>query len=145
MSIQQQTKAWKFLKDCVSKVQDPTLRNVMMAEFRKRAVRDWGFNPDDRYAVAKEPTIELDDWEKEFVADIEKAKKYEIDTRAEKRKQTDKEAHARMLQFIEQGGCLLDIPDDIRTDTIEKLYYDCLLEHGDNLLAEADRIIGVQQ
>lgn len=136
MSIQQQTKAWKFLKDCVSKVQDPTLRNVMMAEFRKRAIRDWGFNPDNRYAVVKEPTIELDDWEKEFVADIEKAKKYEIDTRAEKRKQTDKEAHARMLQFIEQGGCLLDIPDDIRTDTIEKLYYDCLLEHGDKLMAE---------
>lgn len=145
MSIQQQTKAWKFLKDCVSKIEDPTLRNVMMAEFRKRAIRDWGFNPDDRYAVAKEPTIELDDWEKEFIADINDHKMFKVDTRAEKRKQTDKEAHARMLQFIEQGGCLLDIPDDIRTDTIEKLYYDCLLEHGDNLLAEADRIIGVQQ
>ena len=134
MSIQQQTKAWKFLKDYISKVQDPTLRNVMMAEFRKCAIRDWGFNPDDRYAVAKEPTIELDDWEKEFIADINDHKMFKVDTRAEKRKQTDKEAHARMLQFIEQGGNLLDIPDDIRTDTVEKLYYECLMEYGDILM-----------
>lgn len=144
MSIQQQTKAWKFLKDCISKVQDPTLRNVMMAEFRKRAVRDWGFNPDDRYAVAKEPTIELDDWEKEFIADINDHKMFKVDTRAEKREQTKKEAKARMLDFIARGGNLLDIPDDIRTDTVEKLYYECLMEYGDNLLAEADRLIGVQ-
>lgn len=145
MNLQEKTKAWKFLKDCVSKVQDPILRNVMMAEFRKRAVRDWGFNPDDRYSVAKEPTPELDDWEKEFVADIEKAKKYEIDTRKEKREKEKKEAHARMLHFVEHGGKLSDIPDDIRTDTIKKLYYECLLEYGDNIIAEADRLLEVTQ
>lgn len=135
MSTQQRTKAWKFLKDCISKVQDPTLRNVMMAEFRKRAIRDWGFNPDDRYAVAKEPTIELDDWEKEFIADINDHKMFKVDTRKEKREQTHKEAKARMLDFITRGGNLLDIPDDIRTDTVEKLYYECLMEYGDILMA----------
>ena len=109
------TQSWKFLKDCVSKIQDPTLRN------------------------------QLDDWEKEFVADIEKANKYEIDTREEKRKKTAKEAHARMMQFIETGGTLADIPEDICTDTIIRLYHDCMQEYGDNLLTEADRIIGVQQ
>lgn len=139
------TQSWKFLKDCVSKIQDPTLRNVMMAEFRKRAVHDWGFNPDSKYAVAKNESVQLDDWEKEFVADIEKANKYEIDTREEKRKKTAKEAHARMMQFIETGGTLADIPDDVRSDTVDKLYHDCLMEYGDNLLAEADRIIGMQQ
>jgi hypothetical protein len=139
------TQSWKFLKDCVSKIQDPTLRNVIMAEFRKRAKQDWGFNPDSKYGVAKNESVQLDDWEKEFVSDIEKAIKYEIDTREEKRKKTAKEAHARMMQFIELGGTLADIPDDVRSDTVDKLYHDCLMEYGDNLLAEADRFIGVQQ
>ena len=143
MNIQEQTKAWKFLKECVSKVQDPVLCNFMMAEFRKRAIKDWGFNPDSKYGVAKNEAVKLDDWEQELVADIEKAIKYEIDTREEKRKKIAKEAHARMMQFIETGGTLADIPEDICTDTIICLYHDCMQEYGDNLLAEADRLIGV--
>lgn len=142
MNLQEQTKAWKFLKDCVAKVQDPTLRNVMMAEFRKRAIRDWGFNPDSKYAVAKNESVQLDDWEQEFVADIEKANKYEIDTRKEKREQTAKEAEARMLDFISHGGCLNDIPEDIRTGTVVKLYTKCLIKHGDYLMEEVNTIIG---
>lgn len=138
------TQSWKFLKDCLSKVQDPVLRNVMMAEFRKRAKQDWGFNPDSKYGVAKNESVQLYDWEKEFVSDIEKAIIYEIDTREEKRKKERKEAHARMMQFIETGGTLADIPEDIRTDTITRLYHDCMQEYGDNLLAEADRLIATQ-
>lgn len=141
MNIQEQTKAWKFLKDCVSKIQDPTLRNVMMAEFRKRAKQEWGFNPDSKYGIAKNESVQLDDWEKEFVADIKDMITFKIDTREEKRKKTSNEAHARMLQFIEQGGCLLDIPEDIRTTTIEKLYHDCMQEYGDNLFAQADMLL----
>lgn len=141
MNIQQQTKAWKFLKDCVSKIQDPTLRNVMMAEFRKRAVRDWGFNPDSKYAVAKNESVQLDDWEQELVADIKDMITFKIDTREEKRKKIAKEAHARMMQFIETGGTLADIPEDICTDTIIRLYHDCMQEYGDNLLAEADMFL----
>lgn len=145
MNIQEQTKVWKFLKDCVSRVVDPTLRNVMMAEFRKRAKQDWGFNPDSKYGVAKNESVKLDDWEKEFVADINDMITFKIDTREEKRKKTMKEAKARMMQFIETGGTLADIPEDICTDTIIRLYHDCMQEYGDNLLAEANRIIGVQQ
>lgn len=145
MNIQEQTKAWKFLKDCMSKIQDPTLRNVMMAEFRKRAKQDWGFNPDSKYGVTKNESVQLDDWEKEFVADIKDMITFKIDTREEKRKKTAKEAHARMMQFIETGGTLADIPEDICTDTIIRLYHDCMQEYGDNLLAEADKLIGVQQ
>lgn len=142
MNIQEQTKAWKFLKDCVSKVVDPTLRNVMMAEFRKRAKQEWGFNPDSKYGVAKNESVELDDWEKEFVADINDMITFKIDTREEKRKKTAKEAHARMMQLIVSGGTLEDIPDDIRSDTIDKLYYQCLMEYGDQIMQEADRFIG---
>lgn len=139
------TQNWKFLKNCITKVKDQTLRNVMMAEFRRRAIRDWGFNPDNKYGIAKNESVELDDLEKEFVSDIEKSNKYEVDTREHKRKQTAKEAHARMMDFIESGGQLSDIPDDICTDTIAQLYRDCLLEYGNNIMTDADVLLGVAQ
>ena len=47
------------------------------------------------------------------------------------------------LEFIDQGGSLKDIPDDIRSENIVKLYYDCLIEYGNTLMADADRIMGV--
>ena len=136
------TQIWKYLKAQLALVQDYTLRNVMMAEFRKRAIHDWGFNPDSRYGVAKNESVELDPWEKELVVDIEKSQKYEIDTRVSKREKTAKEAKARMLDFISKGGCLKDIPEDVRNDIIVKLYCTCLNEYGDMLMAEADRFIG---
>lgn len=139
------TQIWKYLKTQLALVQDYTLRNVMTAEFRKRAIHDWGFNPDSKYGVAKTESVELDPWEKELVADIEKAQKYEIDTRVSKRGKTAKETKARMLDFISRGGSLKDIPEDVRTDTIIKLYYECLNEYGDQLMAEADRFIGENQ
>lgn len=133
--VQERTKAWKWLKEQVKLVHEPILQKAMMAEFRKRAAQEWGYNPDSRYGIAKE-NIELDEWEKELVADINEHNNFEIDTRKEKREQTHKEAKARMLDFIAHGGNLLDIPDDIRTDTVEKLYYKCLLEYGDILMGE---------
>lgn len=137
-----QTQSWKSLKEYIAKIQDNTLRNTMMAEFRKKAVHDWGFNPDSKYGVAKTESIQLDDWEQELVRDINKASQYQVDTRITKRRETAKEAHARMLMFIERGGQLSDIPIGICTDTIKQLYRDCLLEYGNNLLAEADILIG---
>lgn len=138
----EQAKSWKFLKENISKIKDRTLQNVMMAEFRKRAVRDWGYNPDSKYGVAKETKLELDDWEKEFLRDITESKQYQVDTRVAKRKETAKEAQSRMLDFISHGGCLQDIPEEIRTDTIVKLYYDCLMLHGNYLITEADKLLG---
>lgn len=126
LTVSQQSVAWKQLKEQVSKVPDPTLRNAMMAEFRKRALRDWGYNPDDRNGVAKKETVELDDWEKEFLQDIQKAQMFELDTRKSKREHEIREARARMRDFIESGGNLDDIPGDIRIDFIRSLYYDTL-------------------
>ena len=140
----ERAKIWRFLKDCVAKIPDKTLQNVFMAEFRKRAIRDWGYNPDSKYGVAKE-NIELDNWEQEFVNDINECKQYQIDTRAEKRKQTAKESESRMLDFISHGGCLNDIPEKIRTGTIVKLYTKCLIKYGDYLMEETNQFIGNQQ
>ena len=52
--IQEQVRAWKQLKEMVAKVEDPTLRNAMMAEFRNRAINEWGYCPDDRNATRRD-------------------------------------------------------------------------------------------
>lgn len=118
----QQAQAWKQLKGMVAKVEDPILRNAMMAEFRKRAIRDWGYCPDDKYSIAKKDTVELGDWEKELLKDIQKAELFELDTRAEKRETERKELEKNMYFFIKDGGSLTDIPPEIRTDTVVDAY-----------------------
>lgn len=140
---QEYAQKWKWLKSQVNLVQDKTLRIAMMAEFRKRALRDWSFDPEDGRITAKNESVELDSWEEEFVNDIKKANMFEINTRANKQKQTAKEAHARMMMFIEQGGRLEDIPDDIRSNTIDNLYHECLIEYGNQMIEQADSLIGV--
>ena len=138
MSVSGFAVRWKYIKDQLKLVQDPILKNIMLAEFRKRAVRDWGFDPEGK-SLNKE--IVLDDWEKELVEDINDFKSFGVDNRVEKREKTRKEAKARMKDFISKGGSLKDIPEDIRTDNIKKLFYECLFEYGDEIMAEADRFI----
>lgn len=121
----QQAQAWKQLKGMVAKVEDPTLRNTMMAEFRKRAIRDWGYCPDDKYSIAKKDTVELDDWEKELLKDIQKAELFELDlnyVRKDKHEAERKELEKNMYFFIKDGGSLADIPPEIRTDTVVDAY-----------------------
>lgn len=133
MGTVEYVKAWKFIKESVKQVKDPVLKNVMMAEFRKRAVRDWGFDPETSRLGDE---VVLDDWEKELVEDINDFRSFGVDTRVEKREKERQETKARMKDFILKGGCLKDIPEDIRSGGIEKLYYECLFEYGDEIMAE---------
>lgn len=133
-------RAWNALKNELSKIHDYKTRVVYYKALLARACAKWGFNPEKPGQPIQNESAELDDWEKEFVEDINDTIVFGIDVRKEKRQQTYQETKARMLQFIERGGCLLDIPDNIRKDTIEKLYYDCLLEYGDKLLEQVDLI-----
>ena len=73
MVNQRQITGWKWLKDQLNKIRDNTLRNAILADFRKRAYKEWGFNPDNGKINTKQE-IELDDWEKELVEDIKKCK-----------------------------------------------------------------------
>ncbi len=127
---------WEHLKkDFISKIKDDKTKKLYYKTLLLKAIQEFGFNP-EKCIMPKNNQIQLDDWEKEFVEDIKKAQIYEIDTRVEKRKQTEKEAVARMRDFISKGGSLKDIPEDIRTETIEKLYYNCLLEYGDKIIKD---------
>ena len=137
---QNYAQAWKFLKEQTAKVRDPLLRNAMMAEFRTRALNEWGFDPE----TGDLPTIndvKKDDWEEEFVEDMAVAEKFNIDTREEKRKKTLDETCACMQQFINNGHTLVDIPEELRTPFITNLYLKCLYRQGDVLLQAADDLL----
>lgn len=125
--IQQQVQAWKWLSTQVKRIQDPTLRNAIMAEFRKRAMREWGYCPETA-TVPKNPAVELEDWEKEFVSDIEKTIEFELDVSAGKRQEAKKEALARMKDFINKGGSWFDFPADLRNEHTAKLYNSAFFE-----------------
>lgn len=119
--IQEQVRAWKQLKEMVAKVEDPTLRNAMMAEFRNRAINEWGYCPDDRNATKKDIPA-LDSWERDLLDDIKKTQTFGVDTRAQKREAEQKELEKNMYFFIKDGGSLADIPPEIRTDTVVDAY-----------------------
>lgn len=134
---QNYAQAWKFLKEHTTKVRDPILRNVMMAEFKKRACAEWGFDPETSN-LSTGSDAELTDWEKEFSQDIQDTISYGFDVREEKRKKTLDETRACMQHFISHGGRLSDIPDDILTPDIRELYYRELFRNGDDLARAAD-------
>lgn len=125
--IQNRVRVWKWLKSQLNLVRDKDLKNAMLAEFRMRAEKEWGYNPDTGY-VKKQEDIVLDDWQKELLDDIEKAIEYEIDTRLGKREQTEKEARVRMLDFIRRGGKYSDLPEDLQNEVMLDLYLDVMLE-----------------
>lgn len=136
--------SWKFLKEQLSKITDRVLRNVMTGEFRKRAIAEWGFDPETG-EVSDGLDYLLDDWEKEFINDINDTLTYGIDTREEKRKATEKETRDRIRLMIRNGETLADVPDDVRTPYIEKLFLSEMLNYADELIKCADDLIGEQK
>lgn len=127
MEINNSVIKWKWLKSQISLIRDNTLRKVIFAELRKRAFKDWGFDPETT-KINQKQEVKLDNWEKEFVEDIEKTIAYEIDIRKDKRKATEKEAHIRMADFIEKGGKFTDLPEDLQNKHTAKLYMDVMFE-----------------
>lgn len=137
---QNYAQAWKFLKEQTARVRDPILRNVMIAEFRKRALNEWGFDPETTN-ISTDSDVSLTDWEQDFMQDIQDTISYGFDTREEKRKKTLDEACACMRQFVNDGHTLSDIPEELRTPFITDLYLKCLYRQGDVLLQAADDLL----
>ena len=137
MNAQNYAQAWKFLKEQTANVSDPLLRNAMMAEFRKRALNEWGFDPETG-DLPKIDDVKKDDWEEEFMEDMAVAEKFNIDTREDKREKEETELRGNLRLMIINGGTLADIPDDIRTPHIEKIYLEELYKYGDELCKCAD-------
>lgn len=127
MVNQNRVVAWKRLKDQLKQIGDPILRNALFAELKKRAWEEWGYNPETAYVKKQNATVELDDWEKDFVEDIKKAEQYQVDTRENKRQQTNVEFKNRMRDFVVNGGKFSDLPPELQNKTILKAYLDATI------------------
>ena len=134
-------RAWRWLKLILEGVQDPILRNSILVEMRKKALNNWGFDPETG-AVAKNAQPELDPWESEFVQDVKDCILYGVDTRKEKRKEIERSAFASMVQFVREGNTLNDMPEDLRNDPcIIDLYLKAVHKECDDLCNAADDLL----
>lgn len=139
----EQIKLWNSLKEQINKIIDHKTRQTYYKAFLARFVNTYGFNPETpAYGQKNSTSVDLDDWEKEFVQDIQDGISFRIDTRESKRSKTEKEARARMLDFVRKGGQLKNIPDEIRCGAIDKLYWECKNKHHEEIMEFADSVIG---
>lgn len=117
--------AWKLIQNHLEKIQDTTFRNILLAIFCRRAIQEWGFDPETG-DVAKDSDVKLDDWEKEFLQAINDAMAYGVNPRTEEQKATRHLALSAMTDFIRHGGTLTQIPQEILTQNIIDLYFEAL-------------------
>lgn len=135
-----EVRAWKELIKMVASVQDPMLRRGMIAEFREKALRDWGWDPSTGNLASVDNT-QLNDWEKQLIEDAGISANYGVNVRAEKQYIETKEARANMQAYVRDGGTLDGIPENIRTPDIERLYWECKDYQHEEMMAQCDNII----
>lgn len=144
MTTLEQVKAWNKLLADIAKVPDYNLRVALKEEFRRKAIKDWGWVPGENTSLCKkEPEPDLDDWEKEFLMDIRDAIEFGVDTRKEKREKAKAlaiEAKLRMLSWIREGHSLYEIPEEIRKPPIVALYNECEKYLRDELWAQVENV-----
>lgn len=121
--IQDKIKSWQLLKKQLAQLQDPCLKKAYMLEFRKRALNDWGFDPETSKFATKDD-IQFDDVEKEIIKAINAYNDFGVKTKRElSTKEVDK-AKTNMYFFIKSGGTLVDLPEDLRnSEFIQNLYF----------------------
>lgn len=141
MNELEKIRAWSTLKQELSKIYDYNTRVVYYKAFLARACNEWGFNPDKPGQQPTIESVELDDWEKEFVEDINDTIVFGIDVRKEKRQKELDLCHKNMRKFIRKGNTIKNIPNNLLSPDIVKIYVEELLHEGDELLELADSVI----
>ena len=136
-------RAWNALKNELSKIHDYKTRGVYYKALLARACAEWGFNPEKPGQQIQPETVELNEWEKELVEDIHDSIVFGIDVRAEKRQKTDLECKTQMLSFCREGGRWQDIPEQIRCESLKKMYNECCNKDHDELMQLADYVINL--
>ena len=123
--IEEQAANWKQLITMTERIIDPVLKNAIRAEFTRRAISEWGYNPTNG-KVGGQTDIVLTEWEEKFLKDIKAGDKYQLDTRKQEREKEEKELRLRMYEFVKEGGSLTDIPPEVRSDFITKVYLETM-------------------
>ena len=135
-------KIWKQLKDMVAKICDPDTRRMYYRALLARATNEFGFNPEKPGETKPNfEYVELDDWEKEFVEDINDSITFGFNVRKQKQEREFLEMRKNMRNFIEKGGSLADIPDELKTPFLVEIYIKELLFIGDGLIELANSVI----
>ena len=137
MDVNEKARAWKILEEKVNKIEDEVLRGAYLGEFARRAEEEWGYCPSKKKIKKKE--VELEDWQKEFLEDMEVGLKYGVCVKNEEMR---KENFLFMWRFVRDGGSLSDIPAEIRSKYVDELYYECLKKYGDDLMILVDELTG---
>lgn len=136
MNIGDKVHAWHQIEQALRKIPDPIYRNAMRAELQARAEKLWGYCPASM-TVKVEP--ELDDWERKFAKQIEIARMFGVKPRDFGKEQA--QAKIEMLEFIRNGGTLDEIPAEIRTPFIVRLYEETKQKETEDIMALADYAI----
>jgi len=140
MNELEKIKTWETLKAEINKIHDPKTKNLYHRAFLARAIDTWGFNPENPASVQKNaPSV--DDWDEEFVQDIQDSISYGFDTREEKRKKTVDKTRSNIKNMLRSGYTIKDIPDEIRTPYIEKRFWEMTDEYTQELMQCADDLI----
>ena len=128
MNAQEKAIAWKYIQEALDKIVDPVLKQSMFGELYSRAEKMWGYCPTEEKPSNK---IELKDWEQSFLEEIKVAQTYGTMIVDEQESiKRDRANKHWMMEFIRWGGDLDDLPEEIRSDYVRRLYFDCLLEYG---------------
>ena len=140
MSELEKIKVWEQLKSEINKIYDQKTRSLYYRALLARFVNEYGFNPENPVNGQKN-TVNVDSWEKEFIGDIQDTISYGLDVREEKRHKTIDETRKNMREYVRTGNSLADIPEDIRTPYIQRLYFEELFKIGDELCQAADDLM----
>lgn len=133
-------KIWEHLKTEIGKIYDQNTRSLYYRAFLARCIDEWGFNPENP-ASGQKKTFIADDWEKDFIEDIKDSVSYDVDVREEKRQETLDETKKNIKNMLRKGYTFSDIPEEIQTPYIRKLYLDELFSIGKELAQCADDLM----
>lgn len=146
MNELEKLRAWQQLKTMIAKIYDPKTRQMYYRALLARATNEWGFNPEKPSDTNLNfEYLELDDWEKEFVEDIKDSITFGFNVRKQKQNREFVETRRNMREFIQQGGTLKDIPENIKSKNIVDIYVKELLFEGTEILELTDFVLNKEQ
>lgn len=123
------SKMWKQIVEYTDKIQDKILRESILAVYQQQAIKKWAFCPDKKEYKKQEIKIE-DPLVLEYLDKIKDCDEYGVFVKDE---QVEKEALARMRDYIRKGGKYSDLPTDLQNETIKSLYLDAMIKELDEM------------
>lgn len=115
--------AWRVLEGILVRIPDVFLRNAFRKELEKRAVEQWGYCPTETETYKQEEKPVLNELQQEIYDRIQTYNLYGVDVKSdEDKRKLHNETLNNMCDFINRGGIYWNIPEDIRCESLKKIY-----------------------